>query len=340
MKSKIMLERRFFTEKRTVIFSNEEFKVTLFKYPSQIEAIEVINSRGKIVVLPFMGQMIWDLEFDGIDLKMKNMFSQPKPATCVVDTYGCFAFHSGLIANGCPSPEDTHTLHGEMPCANMDLAWLEIDEKSVAIAGSVEYVQGFGHHYLANPSVGLGKGETQIEIRMSVENLASVPMPLQYMCHMNYAYVDHGVISSNLPDTAFKLRETIPAHVKPTPKWLEFNEEIKAMQRENKTLTKLDRPDMYDPEIVFMADHIDQYKENASFEICSEKGYSFVTEFSTKEFSNATRWLLYNGDQQVAAFVLPATCRPEGFLAAQKAGTLIMLQPGEKRNFKVKTGKK
>lgn len=41
-------------------------------------------------------------------------------------------------------------------------------------------------------------------------------MPLQYMCHMNYAYVENGEISSNIPDSAFKLRETIPAHVKPT----------------------------------------------------------------------------------------------------------------------------
>ncbi|MDI8799820.1 hypothetical protein MJM59_29255, partial [Salmonella enterica subsp. enterica serovar Montevideo] len=40
-----------------------------------------------------------------------------------------------------------------------------------------------------------------------------------------------------------------------------------------------------------------------------------------------TRWILYNGDQQVAAFALPATCRPEGFLAAQRNGTLLQLEP-------------
>lgn len=67
-----------------------------------------------------MGQMIWDVQFDGHDLTMRNMFRQPKPAAEVVATYGCFAFHSGLLANGCPSPEDTHPLHGEMPCAAMD----------------------------------------------------------------------------------------------------------------------------------------------------------------------------------------------------------------------------
>lgn len=51
---------------------------------------------------------------------------------------------------------------------------------------------------------------------MEVTNLTCTEMPLQYMCHMNYAYVDQGRISSNIPATAFKLRESIPSHVHPT----------------------------------------------------------------------------------------------------------------------------
>lgn len=340
MISKIFLDKSFFSDNPKKIIENANFTVTLFKYASGIEAVRLANSRGYVVVLPYMGQMIWDLQFDNIDLKMKNMFTQPKPAQCVVDTYGCFAFHSGLLANGCPSQNDSHSLHGEMPCATMDQAWLEISDKNIAISGSVEYVQGFGHHYQAVPLVRLGANETQIDISMSVKNLATVPMPLQYMCHMNYAYVANGEIKSNLPDNAFALRESIPAHVQPTPKWLAFNDNIKAMQQAGKSLVKLDNPEMYDPEIVFMADEIDQYGDKATFEITSPEGYTFSTEFSTKDFPSATRWLLYNGDQQVAAFVLPGTCRPEGFLAAKQAGTLIMLEPGEKRNFNVRTGKK
>ncbi len=97
---------------------------------------------------------------------------------------------------------------------------------------------------------------------------------------------------------------------------------------------------MYDPEIVFMADKINQYGKKAVFEIDSPKGYGFKTEFSTEEFTSATRWILYNEDQQVAAFVLPATCRPEGFLAAKKAGTLVILKQNEEKSFTVITGLK
>lgn len=332
----ITLQREFFGKQRTELFRNAAFGVTLFTYPSGIEAVEVTNSRGRMVVLPFMGQIIWDLEFDGVDLKMKNMFSQPKPATNIVDTYGCFAFHSGLISNGCPSPADDHALHGEMPCAVIDEAWLEVSDEAVTVSGRYEYVQGFGHHYQAQPSVRLEAAATHIRIGMAVTNTASCPMPLQYMCHMNYAYLPEATLTQNIPDTAFTLRESIPAHVKPTEQWLAFNREL---QQNGTGLTVLNRPVMYDPEIVFFADRLQAYGENLRFAMTAPDGTAFFTAFSSAAFNYATRWILYNGDQQVGAFVLPATCRPEGFLAAQQAGTLIMLPPGETRRFSVTTGK-
>ncbi|MDQ0203033.1 aldose 1-epimerase family protein [Pectinatus haikarae] len=340
MKNKIFLKRGFFSEKSKEIFKNDNFTVDIFIYPSGVEAVKLTNSRGYVTVLPYMGQIIWDAEFDGISLRMKNMFSQPKPANCIIDTYGCFAFHSGLLSNGCPSPEDTHPMHGEMSCAPIDEAWLELSDETISVTGQYEYCQGFGYHYLSHPSLTIKANDTKMDIGMKVKNLTGIDMPLQYMCHMNYAYVDNAIISSNVPEKAFKLRESIPAHVKPTPKWMHYNEDIKQLQKNGSTLTKLDQPDMYDPEIVFMADDLKNYTENAVFEIDSPKGFGFKTTFSTKEFPCATRWLLYNADQQVSAFVLPATCRPEGFLAAKKSGTLIMLKSNEEKYFSVTTGKK
>lgn len=64
--------------------------VTAFRYPSGIEALLVENERGNLIVLPFMGQMILGAEFDGVDLTMGNSFSMPRPATTIVETYGCF----------------------------------------------------------------------------------------------------------------------------------------------------------------------------------------------------------------------------------------------------------
>ncbi|MDN4525084.1 aldose 1-epimerase family protein [Fictibacillus fluitans] len=333
----IELQREFFKENKKVIYRDDEFTASLFRYPSGVEAIELTNSRGVMVVLPYMGQIIWDLAFDGVDLKMKNMFSQPKNVREIVDTYGCFLFHSGLIANGCPGPEDDHKLHGEMACAQMDRAWLEVSHQGITVGGESEYVKGFGHHYLASPSVKMDRGESFIEIGMTVKNLSGAEMPLHYMCHTNYAYVENGVMNQSIPDDALVLRESIPAHVKPTEQWLGYNKKLLSGEE---TLTVLNQPEMYDPEIVFFADRLDQYGEEVEFEMQSPDGTVFFTKFSTAELNYATRWLLYNSDQKVGAFVLPATCRPEGFKAAEKAGTQIKLGAGEERSFTVITGKK
>lgn len=155
--SKIYLNKSYFKENHTDIIENDDFKVTLFRYPSGIESVKIANSKGYVELLPYMGQIIWDAEFNGISLRLKNIFKEPKPATCIVDTYGCFAFHSGLLANGCPGPEDTHPMHGEFSCAKMDEAWLEISDDSVSLVSKYEYCQGFGYHYIAQPSVSLKK---------------------------------------------------------------------------------------------------------------------------------------------------------------------------------------
>jgi hypothetical protein len=337
MKGIVELQREFFKETSKIIFHNENITASIFQYPSGVEAIELKNTRGRMVILPYMGQMIWDLEFDGINLKMKNMFSQPKKVNNVVDTYGCFAFHSGLIRNGCPGPNDDHELHGEMPCADMDRAWLEITDEGVKICGETEYVKGFGHHYLARPSVKIFNDETYIEINMTVKNLSGAEMPLQYMCHTNYAYLEDAEMKQHISSDAFKLRESVPAHVRPTEKWLNYNRRLLSGEE---TLSVLKQPEMYDPEIVFFGDELDRYQQDAEFEMVSPNGCTFFTKFSTEELKYATRWILHNSDQQVGAFVLPATCRPEGFLAAEESGTLIKLGAEEEKSFTVVTGKK
>lgn len=335
MTTRISLWRVGFSEGPRTVLENEDFKVSAFCYASGVEALRIQNSRGELVILPWMGQMIWDAQFDGHDLTMRNMFKQPKPTTEVVGTYGCFAFHSGLLANGCPSPEDTHPLHGEMACAAMDEAWLELDGDALSICGRYEYVMGFGHHYQALPKVVMHKESSLFDIQMTVKNLASVAMPLQYMCHMNYAYVADATFKQNIPDEALQLRESIPAHVKPTEQWLAFNQRILDGKANVGTLNQ---PDFYDPEIVFFADKLDTYTDKPEFSMVAPDGTAFITRFSSEELNYVTRWILYNGDQQVAAFALPATCRPEGYLAAKSNGTLLQLAPQQTRTFTVTTG--
>lgn len=335
MKTRLPLRREQFHFTPEVLLQSDDFRVELFRYPAGIEAVRIHNRRGSVTVLPFFGQMIWDVQFEGHTLTMGNSFKQPLPGNSIIDTYGCFAFHSGLLANGCPSPEDDHPLHGEMPCARMDSAWLVLDADTLSLEGECEYVKGFGHHYLAAPAVRLHADRPRLQIEMTVTNLAGAPMPLQYMCHLNSSWIAQGRFRQSIPDRAFRLRTSIPAHLRPTPAWRDYTARL---AQDPQALQQLDQPQLCDPEIVFFADDLPQYGDEVQFELHAPAGYAMMTRFSTAQYPHATRWLLHNADQQVAAYILPATCRPEGFLAAQQAGSLITLASGEQRHFSVETG--
>lgn len=244
---KINLSHKIFGEAEFDLYQDSNFKVTTFTYPSGVEGLRINNSKGHVVLLPFMGMIIWDAIFDGISLKMKDMFSQPLPGKEIADTYGCFQFTSGLLGNGTPAPEDDYQLHGEFPTSKMDHAYITIEDDEITIHADFEYVKGFGDHYLSEPSVMLRKDSGLFDINLSVTNLShSQVTPLQYMCHMNHAYSNGARIEQNVPDDAFQLRQTVPAHVHPTADWLAYNEQLKKSKElinelndENTTILKL-----------------------------------------------------------------------------------------------------
>ena len=153
----IDLQRAFFGEKERAVLNYGGMSASLFCYDTGIEAIRLSNARGYVLILPYMGQIVWSAVFDGVELAMQSMFSTPRPAKVIVETYGCLVYHAGLLRNGVPSRQDTHILHGEMPCAEMDKAGLSCgtDDQGpwIAVTGEREYAVGFGAHYLDRKSV-------------------------------------------------------------------------------------------------------------------------------------------------------------------------------------------
>ena len=331
------LNHAMFSDAKYLLYEDDNFKAETYKFPDGIEALKVSNSRGYLTLLPFYGLIVWDAVFDGIKLKEKDGFKQPHWGNQIADTYGAFEFTSGLLANGNPGPEDHHVQHGEAATARMDHAYLEVgDDDSITVQSDYEYIKGFGDHYIEKPSVTLHQDSGLFDIRQHVKNLSGyAPMTLQYMCHLCYAYVDNAVMTSNIPDEAFQLRTSVPAHVHPTPEWTKFTDEL---EKSGKMIDKLDDASHYDPEIVFFSKDLRKYTDKAEFRMDLGNGHSFLTTFDTENLPIVTRWILFNADQQVAAYCLPGTCTPEGQTAAKKAGTLIMLQPGEEKDFHVVTG--
>jgi hypothetical protein len=340
--SVIHLRKSFFGEAERVVAEAHGMTASLFRYDSGIEALRLSNDRGHLVVLPFFGQMVWDAVFDGVDLTMANMFDMPRPADVIVGTYGCFAFHSGLLRNGCPGPADTHPLHGEMPCAPMDSAGLEIGEDAegpyMAVVGTREYVMGFGAHYMARPRVVLRPGATLFDIAMSVENLSAAPMDLMYMCHVNFAFCEGARIVQPAPFTpaGTKVRTEVPAHVPRSPAYDALLQELAA---DPSVMEVLDEPARYDPEQVFYIRDVKSDADGRTAQMMRRReGDAFHIAYDTSDFPKTVRWILVNSDQKVCAFALPSTCEPEGYAAEAAKGHVQTVAGGETRRFSVRLG--
>ena len=337
--SKFELYKEYFIEKERELLSFQDITVIAFRYASGIEAIRLENNRGHIVILPFYGQMIWEAVFDGVDLTMENMFSEPKYANNIAGTYGCFAFHSGILNNGCPSPKDTHELHGEMPCAKMDRAYIEFNTENdgkawLKLISEYEYVMGFGSHYLATPSVTITQNSGLVDIAMQVKNLSTQPMNLMYMCHVNFAFCENATIIQPIPFTPENtvVRTQVPGHVNATKEYLDFIEQLRI---DPSVHEKLDQPQKYNPEQVF---YLKGLIGEVSHLLKRREEDSFCISYSTQKFDHTARWILYNSDQKVAAFALPSTCDPEGFLTEKEKGNVKILKGGEITDFVVRLG--
>ena len=331
-----------FGDKQRICLRTDGIEVSLFRYETGVAAARLINQRGQLVVLPYLGQMIWDAVFDGVRLTMGSMFTVPRPAETILGTYGCFCYHCGLLRMGNPGPEDDHALHGEMPCATMDRASLEIGDDAegafVRLVSEREYIKGFGDHYLARPSVTMRPQRPVFDIAMRVENLAGHAMDLMYMCHVNFALPEGGRI---IQPVAFApenmvVRTAVPSHV---PATTEYKALIAAIARDPSIMETLDDPRRFDPEQVCYIRNLRTDAHGvAHFLLRRPEDDGFVIGYRPSDFPHTVRWILCNADQQVAGFALPSTCEPEGYTAEKRKGNVQSLPPGGNKQFCVRTG--
>jgi hypothetical protein len=340
--TRVHLARALFGERERTFLETDGVTVSLFRYDTGVEAVRLANALGHVVVLPYLGQMVWEVTFAGVAMRMGSMFAVPRPATQIADTYGCYAYHSGLLRNGVPGPEDTHQAHGEMPCAPMDSAAVELGADTegafVRLTGEREYVRGFGSHYLATPSVTLRPGASLFDIAMRVKNIGGAAMDLMYMCHINPVFVADARIVQPAPwsPEVVVARTAVPAHVTPTQEYLATIEDFAARPERTEVLSA-SLP--LDPEQVFYLHGLrTDTAGQTHLMLRRPEGDGFLISYSPEKFPYTVRWLMRNADQQVAAFALPAICLPEGYAAEKRAGRVQSLPPGATADFTVRTG--
>lgn len=324
------------------VVSSDIFEVELFHYETGVAGVRLKNNRGFLEVLPYCGQMVWSAQFDGVNLTMGSPFRAPRPTQDLLATYGCFLYHSGILRNGNPGPEDDHALHGEMPCAPMENARLTIsaDERGawLELSSECEYLRGFGDHYLARPAVRLRPDSACFEVRMAVRNLGREPMDLMYMCHANFAFLPGGRLIQPAPfDAAHTaIRAAVPAIVKSSP---DYVGRLEQMGQDPSVTERLDEVALFDPELVFYLRGLRENEDGLTrFMLKDADGSAFCVRYRQKEFPRAIRWLLNNNRAQVAGFAMPATCEVEGYTAERRKGFVRQLAGGESATFSVELG--
>ena len=339
MSARIELHRSSFEDRERPLCEMGAFRISTFRYDSGIEALRVRNARGEIIVLPFKGHQIWRAVFDGRDLTMKSMFEEPVDTTVYLETYGAFLIHCGLTGLGAPGPDDTHPLHGELPNAPFQTAWLELDQRlqTVRIGGTYRHTVAFSTNYLATASIGMTAESALLDISLSVENLKKTPMDLMYLAHANFRPVDHGELhyTARYDADSVRVRRSIPAHISPQPGYAEFLASLAEDPAPHHILS----PDLaFDPEVVFTIDMMADDEGLAHAVQKRPDGTGDYIGFRPAQAPLSTRWICRTPDQDGLGIAFPSTSEVEGYTAEKAKGQVVELAGGDSWNIDIRMG--
>lgn len=322
-----------FTEHEKILVTYGALTASTFRFPSGVCGLRLTSDVGELVMLPFQGQQVWSATFNGRNLTMKSMFTQPYPNRPFLETFGGFLQHCGITGVGGPSAQDTHPLHGELPNAPYETAYITTgtDEKGsyIGMGGQYRHTVAFAHNYLAEPLVKLYAGSTLFNVTMTITNLKNSGQELLYLAHVNFKPVDNGrLVYSALPTPEHvRVRASIPSHIKPGPGYAEFLAELRDNPAKHHILT----PDLaFDPEGVFFIDYLADADGWAHSLQIHPDGNADVIRHRPAQLPKATRWISRTPDQDAIALVEAGTCEPEGYLAEKAKGFVKVLPPGEK----------
>lgn len=338
----IYLQPDFFADKERIIARNNSLECSLFTYGSGVKAARLSNKNGYIVILPYMGQMIWDINFNGRSLKMSSFIDEPSVTEDFLETYGCFLMHCGALRMGCPSPQDTHPLHGELPVAPYKDVTLfygrSEDGDYIGITGQYVYRRAFGSFYTARPVLKLYENAAAAELEMNIKNRANDDMELMYMAHINFLPKDGAKICQPASWDAqnMRLRKNEAGHLKTDPRLEVFFDKIAKTPEYTQNIRK---EDPYNPEAVFFIDKVCADEDGyAHFMQILPDGTADYISYRTNELGRCVRQYINTPDMQSLGLALPSTCEPEGYIKERAKGNIKILKPGEEFSAKMKFG--
>ena len=341
MNGKINLYKEHFSRDTKTVLEFGEMKAETFVYSTGVEAIRITNRKGFAVLLPFMGQMIWDMEFLGHRGTMRTIYDEPVAGVPNFQhTYGCFMMHCGLTAIGNPTAEDTHIPHGELPVAKYQRAYLLFGEdakgKYIALSGEYEHKLCYTYNYLFKPECRFYENESLIDITVHFENRKDMPLEYFYLCHINYRPVDGATLYYTAKHKDIKPHHEVPAGY---PKEAETNAYLARLDENPAIMDQIDsKTQSYAPEIVFTCKYFADESGNAHTMQLLPDGYACYASHRPEEIPLGIRWISRTEDEDALGMILPSTAEHLGYNYCKRMGQQRYLAKGESITYHMSTG--
>ncbi len=324
MTTRVYLREGMFEAKKRVLVEADGLTAHVWRYDSGVAALELVNQHGSVTLLPFHGQQIWRAHIAGRELTMQSAFDEPRNTRVYLENYGGFLLHCGATAMGVPADGDNHPLHGELPNAPYQTAFVDVDEDEhgqyLALGGHYQHTIAFGSNYLAQPLVKFYADSSLLHVSLVIENLNNTPMELMYMAHINFRPVDHARLLSSAQ--GMRVRRSIPSHVTPSDAYLAFLDEL---ERDPTVHEVLDPTLSFDPEVVFYLDYHADADGWAHTLQRHPDGTADYVRHRPSELPKGVRWICRTANKQALGMVLPATAEPEGYSAENAKGNIMTL---------------
>jgi hypothetical protein len=323
--TRIFLDEERLSVSEAMLVEGAGLSASAFKFDSGVTAVRIKNDFGNVVLLPFQGQQIWSATMRGREMGMISVCKQPRPGVPFLETFGGFLQHCGLLAMGAPGPGDSHPLHGELPNARFDKAWLTVGSDQgrmfLGLEGEYSHAAVFGSSYIAQTSFKLFSDSSLFEVGLKVQNRSAKPMELMYMAHINFRAVTGGRLdySTRVSPKTVRVRASIPSHIKTAPGYAEW---LKELEQHPELHHQLKADLKADPEIVLCLDYLADAEGWAHSLHTHPDGHADYVAHRPSELPRATRWISLTPDHNSLALVEPGTAEPEGYTAEKRKGNI------------------
>jgi len=319
-----------FQRGETPIVQSGTLSASTFRFASGVCAVRLRSDRAEVVILPFQGQHIWSAVVDGRNLGWRSMVTEPVANVPFLATFGGFMQHCGISGVGGPSADDTHPLHGELPNAPYQEAWIEVGSDAhgeyLGLGGRFHNAIAFTTDYIAEPLVKLYPSAALFTVEMKVTNQAHTPLELFYLAHVNFLPVDNARLVYSAPSAGVRVRANIPSHVMANPDYAALIADLQANPAQHETI----QPGrMFDPEVVFLIDYVaDADGWGHTLQVHPDGGADYVRH-RVAELPHVTRWISRTPNQDSLAMAEVGTSEPDGAILERKKGNALYLEPGD-----------